>query len=295
MRQYRREETIVAWLLVAPSMIGLSVFVLLPFADTIRRSFLNARGDTFVGFSNYRSVIQNQAFQLAAYNTGRFMLVCVPALLVISLIIALAMKGASERGQIGKTIYLMPMAIPVASIALLWTVVFHNQGLLNGILNELGLTTVDFMNSNVAFWVVIGTYLWKNIGYTMILWSAGMDSISGHLYQASSVDGASKWQQFQYITMPCLRSTAFLIGTLSLINLFKVYREAYLVAGNYPHESIYFLQHLFNNWFRDLDLGRVTAAAVLLLLVLLALIAMIQIIWKEEKDTGSSVNTWKWR
>lgn len=116
----------------------------------------------------------------------------------------------------------------------------------------------------------------------MILWLARMDSISETLYQASAVDGANKFQQFRYITMPSLMPTAVLISILSLINTFKVFREAYLVAGNYPHESIYLLQHLFNNWFRELDLGRVTAASVLLLLVLLIIILFLQKLWKED-------------
>lgn len=267
---------------LAPSMIGVSIFILIPFIDTIRRSFMNSRAKDFVGFENYISVFNNSAFQLAAKNTGKFISICVPLLLLASLLIAIMVKGLASKGKNLKTIFLIPMAIPVASIAMLWQVMFHNSGLLNTILISLGHTTVDFMNTNTAFWVLIFTYIWKNSGYNMILWLAGMDSISETLYQASSVDGANKFQQFRYITMPSLMPTAVLISILSLINTFKVFREAYLVAGNYPHESIYLLQHLFNNWFRELDLGRVTAASVLLLLVLLIIILFLQKLWKED-------------
>lgn len=281
-KAYKRTQAKAAMFFLAPSMIGVSIFILIPFVDTIRRSFMNARATDFVGFENYINVCNNTAFQLAAKNTAKFISICVPLLLLVSLLIAIMVKGLDAKGKNLKTIYLIPMAIPVASIAMLWQVMFHNNGLLNAILISFDLTSVDFMNTNTAFWVLIFTYIWKNSGYNMILWLAGMDSISEMLYQASAVDGANKFQQFRYITMPSLMPTAVLISILSLINTFKVFREAYLVAGNYPHESIYLLQHLFNNWFRELDLGRVTAASVLLLLVLLVIILFLQKLWKDD-------------
>lgn len=281
-RKYKRTQAKAAILFLAPSMIGVSIFVLIPFVDTVRRSFMNARANKFLGFDNYISVFNNTAFQLAATNTAKFISICVPILLLISLLIALMVKSLKPKGKNFKTIYLIPMAIPVASIALLWQVMFHSKGLFNTILLFIGRDPIDFMNTNTAFWVLIFTYIWKNSGYNMILWLAGMDGISETLYEAASVDGANKIQQFRYITMPSLMPTAVLISILSLINTFKVFREAYLVAGNYPHESIYLLQHLFNNWFRELDLGRVTAASVLLLLVLLVVILCLQKLWKED-------------
>ena len=132
------------------------------------------------------------------------------------------------------------------------------------------------MGTGAAFGVLIFTYLWKNCGYDMILWLAGMDGISKALYEAAEVDGANAFQQFRYITLPGLVPTMMMVSVLSLLNTFKVFREAYLVAGRYPHDSIYLLQHLFNNWFLDLDLGRLTAGAVLMAAVLLVLILLLQ-------------------
>ena len=125
-----------------------------------------------------------------------------------------------------------------------------------------------------AFWVLIGTYLWKNIGYDSILWSSGLDSISTDLYEAAAVDGASGWRQFTAITLPNLLPTLAVTLVLSLLNTFKVFREAYLVAGAYPEKSIYLLQHLFNNWFLALDLPRLSAAAILMAGALGAVIAV---------------------
>ena len=143
-------------------------------------------------------------------------------------------------------------------------------------LTALGAEPVRFLGSNAAFWVLIFTYLWKNSGYNMIIWLAGMDGISKDLYEAAEVDGAGYWQKLWYITIPNLFPTLGMLSVLSLLNTFKVFREAYLVAGKYPHDSIYLLQHLFNNWFYNLDLGRLTAGAVMMAMVMLIVILVLQ-------------------
>lgn len=280
-----RKQTITAYLFMAPSLIGVAVFVLLPFADTVRRSFTNALGTRFMGFDNYISVFNNPAFQTASLNTARFLVVCVPLLIVMSLIMAMLVRRVKpETGKWFKTSYLITMAIPVASVVLLWRTLFHDNGILNNILVNFGAKPVQFMETSAAFWVLIFTYLWKNCGYDMILWLSGFDSINASLYEAARVDGATEWQVFKKVTVPGLLPTLFLISVLSLINTFKVFREAYLVAGPYPPSSsrIYLLQHLFNNWFIDLQISRLCAGAVLLAIVLLGIILLLKRVWGEE-------------
>lgn len=260
-----------AALLLAPSLTGVAVFYLIPFAEVIRRSFTDALGRRFVGLANYQSVLSNSAFRTAASNTARFLCVCIPALLILSLGMALLTRAAGRYGRLYQTSFLLPLAIPVASIVLLWNVLFSQTGLINAMLQAMGAQPVDFMGTGAAFWVLIATYLWKNSGYDMVLWAAGLDRIPAAQYEAAAVDGANGWQTFRWITWPGLAPTLGLTALLSLINSFKVFREAYLVAGQYPHESMYLLQHLFNNWFLNLELGRITAAAVLIVGGLLAL------------------------
>jgi len=268
----RKGEGLAALAFMGASIIGISVFFLIPFIETVRRSFYDARGKNFIGLDGYISVVNNSAFRLAAANTAKFAVICIPLLLVISLIVALLIRSVRPRGKTFKTTYLLPMAVPVASIVLLWQVMFHQNGLANTILTALGAQPIDFMGTSAAFWVLIFTYLWKNNGYDMILWLAGLDGINENLYEAARVDGANSWQCFRYITLPGLAPTVGLVSILSLLNSFKVFREAYLVAGAYPHDSIYLLQHLFNNWFRELDISRLCAAATLLCIVLLIII-----------------------
>lgn len=259
----RTLERRAAAILLGPSLAGVTVFYLLPFLEVIRRSFTDALGKNFVGLSNYKTVLENSAFRLATANTARFLSVCIPVLLGVSLVMALLVRSMGQRGSLFETTYLLPLAVPVASIVLLWKVLFAENGLMNTILTALGAQPVNFMGTGAAFWVLIVTYLWKNSGYDMVLWAAGLRRIPLSQYEAAAVDGANSWQMFRWITWPGLRPTMGLTALLSLINSFKVFREAYLVAGKYPHDSMYLLQHLFNNWFLDLELGRITAAAVL--------------------------------
>lgn len=256
-----------AYLFLLPSLAGTAVFVLLPYVDVVRRSFFEAAGGRFVAMQNYVTVAGNSAFQLASFNTLRFLVICVPLLVLVSLFCSMLIAGLKEEGTVFKTSLLVPLAIPVASIVLLWKLFFHPQGMVNQITAFFGMAGIDWINGDTAFGVLVFTYVWKNLGYDVVLWVAGLAAISDELYEAARVDGAGIVARFLYVTLPGLSKTAFLVVSLSVFNSFKVFREAYLIAGEYPHESIYMLQHLFNHWFVTLDIQKMSAASVLLLLV----------------------------
>ncbi len=281
-RQKREIRT--ACLFLLPSVAGITIFILLPLMDAIRRSFYEAMSDHFVGFDNYKTVITNEAFRLAAKNTGRFLLVCIPLLLAVSLFISTLINGMKKIQDFFKTSFLLTLGIPVASIVMLWKIVFSENGLLNHAILVLGGSSTDWMNTSKAFYVLVFSYLWKNTGYDMVLWLAGLKGISTGLYEAASIDGAGAWKKFRYITVPGLMPTVFTLFVLSMVNSFKVFREAYLVAGSYPNGSIYMLQHLFNNWFVSLDVQKICAAAVLVGAVLLVCILLVQ--WISNRVEG---------
>lgn len=267
---------------ILPSLAGVSIFYLIPFCDVVRRSFARSMGVGFAGLDNYRKVLTNSAFLLAAKNTLRFVAVCLPLLLLLSLLLALLLQRRVWGRHVMKSTYLLPMAIPAASVVLLWRLLFDRQGMLNGLLERLNMTGVDWMNTGMAFVVLIFTYLWKNLGYDIILWSAGLSGISESIYDAARVDGAGRWQNFWYITLPNLKQVGAAIVVLSFLNSFKVFREAYLVAGNYPQEDIYLLQHVFNNWFRDLSVDKMAAGSCLLSGIVLGLVILLQKSWGKE-------------
>ena len=279
----RHKSAFTGFLFILPSLGGVSIFVLVPFMDVIRRSFHSAVAEEWTGLANYRMLMVSSAFRLAAVNTLKFEAVCIPVLILLSLIIGVVLQKQQVFGSILKSAFLVPMAIPVASVVLLWRVLFDTQGLLNGLLARFHYSAVDWMNSNFAFWVLTFSYIWKNLGYDIVLWMAGLSGIPDSLYEAAKVDGADSFKCFIHITIPNLKSTLYTITVLSFLNSFKVFRESYLAAGNYPHESMYLLQNLFQNWFRDMDFDKLAAAAVLMVLVLLILVRFLQRAWDREE------------
>ena len=261
------------------------IFVLLPFLDVFVRSFQTVVTKQFVGFKNYATIFSNQAFQLAVKNTIRFTLVCIPLLVVIGLLIALPVSRMKSAGTI-KSLYLFPLAMPTATIVIVWKMVFYKQGFLNLILTRLGEWTglwgevhFDYLGSSASFWVLVFSYIWKNAGYTIVLWLAGILGIPNELLEAARVDGASERQCTMKIILPNLKGSLYTIVILSFLNSFKIYREAYLVAGAYPEQDMYLLQHLFNNWFVNLDFDKMAAAAVCVGGFLFVVIILLQRIW----------------
>lgn len=270
------------FLFLIPSFAGVGIFWVIPFADVIRRSFFSAVSGEFSGLRNYGTIFENQAFRLAAGNTLRFFAVCIPALVLLSLLIAVLLTRRKKGMQLLKSMFLLPMAIPVASVVLLWRVLFDRQGLLNHLFSLLSLSGIDWMNTDASFGVLVISYLWRNLGYDVVLWVAALGAVPESLYDAAKVDGAGEWKCFFHITLPNVLPALFTIVVLSLLNGFKVFREAYLVAGDYPQDSMYLLQHLFNNWYRDLSLDRMAAAAVVTGTAILLLILALQKMWEQD-------------
>ncbi|MDR2908664.1 MAG: sugar ABC transporter permease [Oscillospiraceae bacterium] len=259
------------------SLTGTALFILFPLLDAVKRSFFTAMGGRFTGLRAYAEVFANKAFQLAAANTARFTLVCIPLLFVVSLGLALAVFAAADKAEIVKTGLLIPMAIPAASMIAVWRLLFADSGIINGI---TGAAT-DWFAAPYAFPVLVGTYLWKNLGYNLLLWLAGLYGIPAARFEAAMIDGANGFQRLLFITLPSLRPQIFTIAALSLVNSFKVFREAYLLGGNYPDDNIYLLQHLWSHWFASLDIDLLCAAAAVLAIALFAAIGVLRVTLRE--------------
>ena len=279
-----------AWIgFLLPSLAGVLIFVLLPFADVVRRSFLTAVTEEWTGLHNYELVFANQAFRLAVKNTVRFTLVCLPLLIGIGLFLSVQLSRL-KKVQLIKSLFLLPMAMPAATVVLIWKMIFAKQGFLNAGLLLAGLlpegAMPDYMGTGASFWVLVFSYIWKNLGYTMVLWLAGIFSVSEGLTEAARVDGATKRQCFWYVIFPNLKGSLYTITVLSFLNSFKVFREIYLLVGKYPFDGLYMMQHFMNNTFENFDYQKMASAAVLMALVMVALIALL---FKAEDIFGKDV------
>ncbi len=270
-------------LFLLPSLAGVLIFYLLPFLEVVRRSFVRAGNNAFVGLDNYNAVLHNGAFRLAVRNTALYIALGVPLLMGISLGVALLLRRITARRKFLSAM-LLPMAVPAAVMVLVLQLLVDKQGLLNGVISDLlsqtaGMSAfegIDYLNSGGALLVVLCSFLWKNIGYMVILWLAGLSVLPHDVEEAAKVDGANKWQLWHYITMPELSGSFFTIGMLSILQIFKSYREVWMVAGSYPQENIYFLQHLLQNWYLKLEFDQMAVLTVLLSGVLLVVCLFLQ-------------------
>ncbi|WP_240041072.1 carbohydrate ABC transporter permease [Paenibacillus ginsengarvi] len=265
-----------ASLFLAPSLAGFAVFFLLPFGVGFYYSLIDTPiGGKFVGLDNYAELIGNPVFRRAASNTLRFTLISVPLGMGLSLLLAMLLNR-SVYGRVWLRIgFLAPLVIPVASVVLVWQSLFDMNGSINGLLLSWGLKPQDWMESGMAFWVVVVVYLWKNVGYNMVLFLAGLQNIPADYYEAASIDGAGKFRQWRTITLVYLTPTSFFVFIMSIINSFKVFRETYMIAGEYPQERIYMLQHYMNNMFKSLDYQKLTSAAFLMAVVIVSLVLLL--------------------
>lgn len=268
-------------LFIGLSLIGTGIFLLVPYVYVFVASFIKKGTGGFAGFDNYREVLSNEAFMTAMSNTARFIAVCVPLLLVLSLLISIYIYENPRLGKMLKTGFLVPMAIPVTSAVLMWRFLFDDKGIINGILDSLGADTVNWMNTGWAFWILVLSYIWKNLGYSIILWLAALSSINPSINEAAKMDGATGFQRLIHVTLPAAKNGAFVIIVLSVLSSFKVFREAYLVAGEYPDQSIYLVQHIFNNWFRNLEMDKIAAGSVISSVILIILILLLQRFWEK--------------
>ncbi|PZE19025.1 sugar ABC transporter permease [Paenibacillus xerothermodurans] len=264
-KKWMRKDSAAAWIFLIPSGVGFALFYLIPFAMGLFYSFVDNTVDSrFVGLDNYRELLASDSFRKAASNTFYFSAVSVPLNLALSLGLAMLLNTDMHLRKWLRTASVLPLVVPVASIVLIWQILFDWNGSINAWLSGFAVEPVDWMKSEAARNVIIVVYLWKNIGYNIILFLAGLQQIPKDYYDTAQTEGAGSLRQFVSITLVYLTPTMFFVVILSIMNSFKVFRETYLIAGDYPHDSIYMMQHYMNNTFTSLDIQKLTAAATLM-------------------------------
>jgi multiple sugar transport system permease protein len=279
-------ETLTALIFLLPSLAGFLIFYIIPFTGGIFYSLLdNPVNAGFVGISNYIDLFHNEIFRKASANTAMFTIIAVPLNIIISLGLALLLNRNIAGRSLFRTLFVTPLVVPVASIVFIWQSTFDINGFINGILVAVGQAPVDWMKTEYARYVTIIVFLWKNVGYSVVLILSGLQGIPVEYYESASIDGCGEITKFFKITLIYLTPTLFFTFIMAIINSFKVFREIYLLAGEYPHDSIYMLQHYMNNMFRSLDYGKLTSAAVIMAAVITVLVLTL---FKAERKISSS-------
>jgi multiple sugar transport system permease protein len=174
-----------------------------------------------------------------------------------------------------RSFFLTPMMVPVASVVLVFQVLFNQNGVINEFIGVFGADKIDWFKSDYAMVIVVILFLWKNLGYNMILFMAALGAVPKDVIEAAKMDGASELQLFFKLKLKYLSPTLFFVTIFSIINSFKVFREVYLLTGNYPYESLYMLQHFMNNAFNSLNYQRLSAAAIVMCLFMILIIGIL--------------------
>ncbi len=283
----KAKDFLLSMCFLGPSLLGVMLFFIVPFGVVVYYSFIKSpMNPEFVFLDNFKALISNSSFQTAAKNTATFSAIAVPLAVILAMGLALMLEARIPLKSQFRTFFLSPMMVPVASIVLIWQVMFHYNGVLNEFFAVFGWDKIDWLKSDYSQIVIVTLFLWKNLGYNMILFMSALANIPKELLEVADVEGASELYKFFAIKLRYLSPTVLFVTILSLINSFKVFREIFLMTGKYPYESLYMLQHFMNNTFGSLDYQKLSAAAVLMALVMVIIIA---ILFKVEDWFGKDV------
>ena len=264
------------WLFLLPGLAGLMLFYVVPFAGGIYYSLTDGTiSNGFVGLENYRRIWQNQVFRLGLRNTLELSLICAPAIFVFSFILSAMLRTLKEKSTPWRNLLLMPYLMPSSALLIVWLLLFDYGGVINRIVAALGFDRVLWLESEALRVPVVLLYIWKNVGFSVVIFSAALQAVPEPLYEFAQLEGASRFQQEVKITLPLILPTAFLVFVLAWVNAFKIFKEVYFIGGAYPRDAVYTLQHFMNNKFAKLDYQDVTAAAYSFAVIVLALFGVL--------------------
>lgn len=255
-----RKKSVLLFLL--PGFLMLLIIYVIPFFSGIRYSVTDgSREMQFVGISNYLSLWRNSMFQLGLKNTVSLSALAAPLLWLLSLMLALCLQSIQPHGSVIRSAVLAPYLMPSSAMLLIWLLLFDYGGPINRMLNMVGIQRIDWLNSSALRIPIVLMFLWKNLGFCTVIFLAALQTIPLSLYEYGMLEGAGFLTRTFRIALPQIMPTAFLVFIFAWINAFEIFQEAYIIAGAYPDQSVYTLQHYMNNMFSRLDFQMVTAAA----------------------------------
>lgn len=270
-------ENVIGYLFVAPLIIGLIVFSYGPVLAAFGLSF--TKGDyistpTWIGLDNYANLLQDELFWKSLRNTLYYVVGVVPAGIVLSLLLALAMNQKLRGIVFFRSIYFIPTITSSVAVSLMWLWIYNPEfGVLNFLLDKVGVNGPAWLSSpQWAMPAVIVMAIWRGLGYNMLIFLAGLQGIPDVYYEAAEIDGADGWSKFWHITVPLLSPTTFMLLILGVIGAFQVFEYTYVMTGGGPvYSTLTIVLHIYNTAFRSFQMGYASAIAYVLFFILLAL------------------------
>jgi multiple sugar transport system permease protein len=289
----KKRQAVQGILYILPSFILLAAFSIIPIFMTVYYSFTDynmMRAPQLVGLSNYQRVFHDSYMAAAFKNTLVYTAVTVPIQTVASLAIAafFAAKLQKKGGEFLRSVMFIPVIASAITAATIWRIIFATDGgILNTFLGLFGASKVNWLgDSDVALISICIVAIWKNIGYFMVIYYAGIMAIPKDLYEAATIDGASTMQEFFRITLPLLKPITYLVVTLGIIWSFQVFDLSYQMTGGGPGKStVTLVMGIYNSAFKQYKMGYASAIAILLL-VLILVINLVENLFFKEKEAA---------
>ena len=287
-RSLARKKNLVAYSFILPNLIGFFIFTFIPIVFSLLLSFCewdSGNPVKFVGLKNFITMFTNDtSFWIALKNTLYYTVVTVPVTLALSLFLAILMNKNLKGRVFFRSVLFFPYVASLVAVAVVWMALFNpDRGPVNGLLMALGVSNPPRWAASTtwAMPTIIGLTVWKGMGYYMIVYLAALQGVSGDLYEAASLDGAGRWQQFLHITWPCVNPTTLFILMMLMVSTFKSYDIMYITTQGGPGEATKVLAyHIFNSAFVSSRFGYASAVAMVLFVIIMG-VTLIQ--FKGEK------------
>ncbi|KAF6562139.1 sugar ABC transporter permease [Paenibacillus sp. EKM202P] len=270
----KKYQALWGYLFIGPQFLGLLCFSLLPLLYAFYLSFVNWDGfgvPLFVGLDNFKGQLSDPDFWKALINTVYYMVLVIPVGIVLALLVAIVLNKVKGR-EIYRLFFFMPVVTSSVSVGVIWMWILNGEfGILNHLLRAIGVTGPMWLTD--THWVIPSIALlsiWLGLGYNMVIFLAGLQGISKSYYEAAEIDGASKFQQLRYITLPLLSPTTFFVTIMMVISSFQVFDQAFVMTNGGPAKASYTLvYHIYDQAFIDFTMGESAAAAMILFVIIL--------------------------
>ena len=277
----QKSENLWGWIFILPTMIGLIILNIYPMIQTVIQSFYKTgdfgKGNIFVGLKNYQKVFGDGEIWQAFWNTIKYALVEVPISVVLGLLLAVLLNKKMKGRGVFRTIFFLPMVVAPAAIAMVWKWLYNsNFGLINNIFH---IKVNWISNPNIAIFSIAVIGIWSVIGYNMVLFLAGLQSVPRDYYEAASLDGATGWQQLTRITIPLISPTIFFIVVTRVIGAMQVFDLIYMLIdlNNPAWKKTETLVSLFYKYSFEQSKKGYGAVVVVLLLAVIMVLTVIQL------------------
>jgi multiple sugar transport system permease protein len=286
-RRHRATQDVAGWLFAAPFVLIFFVFLAGPvlasavvsFTDFGLRDLRNPAGTDFIGLDNYLALVNDAKFWTALFNTLYFVVVGVPLTLVLGLAAAIALdRGIQKFRTLFRVGYYLPVVTSIVAIAVVWRFVLDpEQGLVNMALGALGINGPAWLaNPTLAMPAIITMAAWRNLGFAMVVFIAGLQTIPRSLYEAAEMDGAGKWASFRHVTLPLLRPTMLFIVVITTIGYLQLFEEPFVMTDGGPlDKTLSISMYMYQQGFEFFHQGYAAAVAWVLFLIVAA-VAFIQ-------------------